>query len=211
MSVDDAWRYGTNVWEWLVATPFVMVLAGAALLATGLYYTVRPVATPPPPGANVPTDPIIQDGRFDWDAADQVVFSGRYLRSGKHVNAYVSYANLPQKRVLGGTGPSIGPRIKIDSVDRFDKNAQASILIGRITSVEGNQQIITWGRPELGNMSVGITWGSYFGCLVLVEEGGQENHYTFAIIAAQDGLATQDRKVAPPTIVGPPLIATCPN
>lgn len=212
MSIDDAWRYGTNAWEWLVATPWVMMFAGAALLVTGVYYTIRPVQKSVPPGANVaPIDPLIQEGRLDWDAGGQVVFRGRYLRGGKNVNAYVTYGSsggVPngQNRVLGGGKPAVEPRIRIDSVERFDKDAQAAIFVGRVTNVEGNQQVITWGRPELGNISVGITWASYFGCLVLVEEGGKENHYPFAIISR-----SQEGRAGPPTIVGPPLLSACPN
>ena len=148
-------------------------------------------------------DQLIKLPTIEWNSDGKVTLEGRYSRAGSSLNAYVTYGltgGIAESRVLGAV-TIIEPRIKIDSVSRFDRDERAQFLLGVVTNVEGNQQMIQWGRLELNNIKVGITYASYIGCVILVTADGAEDRYPFAIVSRQN--------VAAATVVGPPLLSSC--
>jgi len=72
-------------------------------------------------------------------------------------------------------------RIEIDRVERFDREARPKIQIGSATE-NGNQWILQWGKANYGNISVGVSNGSYIGIIILVDRDGNEDAYPFAIV-----------------------------
>jgi len=73
--------------------------------------------------------------------------------------------------------------------------------VANLIRVGGNQQVIQWGEPEQNNTKVGITWGSYFGSIVLVGTDGKEETYPFAVVAK-----SQEGKPTPPVVIGPDIL-----
>jgi hypothetical protein len=147
---------------------------------------------------------LIKDPHIDWDAHGRLSLQGRYTRSDGQISVYVAYGQtggpIPSS-VIGGQ-LAIEPRIKIGSLIHLDREEKANITIGNVTAVEGDQQVLQWGEPQQNNTKVGITWGSYFGSIILVWPDGKEEPYSFAIVSK-----SQERKPVPPVVIGPDILA----
>lgn len=157
---------------------------------------------------------LVKDPRLDWDAASgRLSLQGRYSRPGGPISVYVTYAvgwgssifRAPNT-VLGGGNFSIEPRIKVDSFAHFDREEKTDITLGFI--MEDNGLILQWGQPQQNKTKLGITFGSYFGAVVLVwNDGKNEESYPFAIIATFQKTDRPGAQQPPPIILGPDAIA----
>lgn len=188
MSLDDFIRYGPSTWYWLTARPWIFMIVGAVLLATGVYYTLRPVSKIENSFDAGPLGSLIHDPAINLDAG-KITLAGTFSRGGKDLNAYVTYGSaggpIPQQVLSGPV--AMAPRIKLGHTNRFDKGERAAILIGTIVPADGNQNIVEWGDRNFTAERTGITWASNFGCIILVEQNGRENSYPFAIISRSVG------------------------
>jgi hypothetical protein len=160
-------------------------------------------------GSSTPSDQhLVKNARIDWDPQGRVSLQGRFTRRDGPITVYVSYGQSShaglgyQANLVVNGNLLIEPRIKIATLDHFDKDERANITIGIVTSVEGNQQVIQWGEIQQNNTKVGITWGSYFGSIVFVWRDGREESYPFGIVAQLQA----DNKGAAPIIIGPDVL-----
>ena len=130
---------------------------------------------------------LVKGPRLEWEAGGRVSLQGRYSRPGGPVSVYVIYSLggtlhfRAQNTVLGGANLAVEPRIKVDALDHFDGDEKADLTLGFVTSDNG--LILQWGQPQQNKTKIGITFGSYFGAVILVwNEGKNEESYPFAII-----------------------------
>lgn len=161
------------------------------------------------------TNRLIKDPRIEWDAAKmRLSLHGRFQRAGGQLSVYISYmltggapvtsAREATIRVLT-LGALVEPRIKIDPIDHFDRGEKVNIQIGFVTLYpENNSQVIRWGDEKSENIQVGITYGSYFGNVILVWRDGShpDELYPFAVIAR----SAASNMPTPPLILGPDIL-----
>jgi hypothetical protein len=69
---------------------------------------------------------------------------------------------------------------------------------------EDNGKLIQWGQPIQNKTKVGISFGNYFGNVILVWDG-KEEQYPFAIIATSD-LQVSGKDATPPIMIGPDVL-----
>jgi len=209
-----AGKRGVDSWPF-IALAFVVAAIAIGGGAYGL--GVRSDSTSKSQGevANQPTSLIKGYPTIERSDDGRISFRGIYARSGGELVVYVTYgmaggAWVPQPPTQPTavnnrlTSEQLEPRIKLDSVPRFDRGEQADVTVGHVTKDKDNETtfILQWGKPNLNNKKIGITLGNYFGWIIFVAKDGTENRYPFAIITRSTGL----RNLEPPTIFGPPVI-----
>jgi hypothetical protein len=152
---------------------------------------------------------LIKAPRINWDASGRLSLQGRYTRPGGPMSVYVTYelVGSPFERktitVLVGSG-TVEPRLKVDSLSHFDEDELADLTLGFVT--DDNGKILQWGLPQQNKTKIGITFGSYFGSVVLVwNDGKTVESYPFAIVATNEKL-TSGRDAPPPLLIGPDIL-----
>jgi hypothetical protein len=211
MGAENPWwlRYLFLGWASVMKAPWVLIIVGLCFVGLGAYLLGIRSSSKDGNSTSHPTIPLIADAIFEWDGSGPITFRGTFARSGRDLNAYVTYVSagnaMAYSVTILGRNLSFEPRIKISSIDRFDKNERLALILGSPRAVEGNQQVLKWGKPDSNNISVGITWGHYFGCLIFVDENGDQGSYPFAIISR-----SRDQQPAPPIIIGPSVLTNCP-
>lgn len=178
-------------WVWYSLRVFLTLSFCWLLIALGRYLWTRSGLLPSKGVSRSSTDTLlalIYTPSVDLDGR-RIVFRGRYGRSGRGLVAYVTYAHAggygittTPFAVLTGNLNLREPRIKLTSISRFDRDEAVNVTVGTVTDADGGQQVLQWGDEHLNNTKVGITWGSYFGYVIFVENGGAEHAYPFAVV-----------------------------
>lgn len=191
-----------------LALGFTMALLGLLLIGSAGWAYHRWSADSPlqEPITQQPTiGRLIGAPRIEWTNDGRVALKGRYEHSGRDLVVYVAYSSVggPNHLTLTGVINARAPREKVSIVGRFDQGEVANIDIGYVFGVEGNQEVLQWGGKDMGGTKVGVTWGSYFGHIILVESSGVQHGYPFAVIAR-----SFKSSPASPLILGPDLLTS---
>lgn len=153
---------------------------------------------------------LVKNSRVNWDPGGRVSLQGRYVRSGGPISVYVTYeslgngSNRQPNTVLSATG-LIEPRIKVDLVSHFDREEMADLTLGFVT--RDNGLILQWGQPKENKTKIGITLGTYFGNVIVVD-GEHEEQYPFAIVATYQRTDIPAAQQPPPILIGPDILLT---
>ncbi|UFZ07556.1 hypothetical protein LQG66_15150 [Bradyrhizobium ontarionense] len=148
---------GSNPWwfnvflaieGWLVATPWILIIAGSVLIGAGVYFTVRPVQKTSSVQETSPSStsetqqmavPLLEEQSIYSGGGNNSLFaySGKFARSGKLVRVYLQYARSPTDR----------PLIPVFEKHNFVKGEK---LVVPLATYLDNSSQFRWGTEAVG-------------------------------------------------------------
>jgi hypothetical protein len=89
-------------------------------------------------------------------------------------------------------------------VDNFVVGQELDVVVAVVSESKGYEDmILQWGDGKNDSPKVNVTWGTYMGKIVVIEQDAREEAYPFLIIARTRKDAEGKATPLPPLIIGP--------
>jgi hypothetical protein len=138
--------------------------------------------------------------------------TARFQRSGVNLRIYVdwgaAYGGGGSNDLLGGSGVFLpSPRVQIGTIDRFVVGQELDVVLAVISAGKGYDEVtLKWGDETHNNPKVNVTWGSYMGKIVAVDQTLHEEAYPFLVVARSRTNAEGKATALPPLLIGPSIL-----
>jgi hypothetical protein len=155
---------------------------------------------------------LLSKPSLEWDGSGPISFTARFQRGGTNLRVYVdwgaAYGGGGSNDLLGGSGGFLpSPRVQIGAVGKFVTGQELDVVLAAISGGKGYDDLmLKWGDDTQDNPKVNVTWGSYMGKVVVVEQDSREEAYPFLVIARSRTNAEGKATALPPLLIGPSIL-----
>jgi hypothetical protein len=190
----------TNLRYWLLLL--------SVLLLLNLAFSIRTPA-PGPASTSAAPKPLLSKPTITWDGSRPIRFTAVFQRSGSKLAVYAdwgaAYGGGGNRDLMGGSGVFLpSPRVRIGYVDNFVVGQELDVVIAVVSESKGYEDVILqWGDGTYDNPKVNVTWGTYMGKIVVIEQDLREEAYPFLVIARSTKDAEGKPTPLPPLLIGP--------